>query len=95
MPSLPTIVTTKLNRFYDNRIAVSAFCLICLVVILWEVSRFEGFQPIFRCADTKDVDRVLLSEGMTACMGHARSQPDQAQCLRTVHILACTKEIWR
>ncbi|SFM45828.1 hypothetical protein SAMN05192568_103243 [Methylobacterium pseudosasicola] len=81
--------------FYDSRLMVCSFCLLLLVVIFWQVSRFEGFQPIFTCATAKDVDRLLLSSGMEACMGSARSQSDKERSMRTVYVLACMKKRWR
>ncbi|MGU3544885.1 hypothetical protein [Methylobacterium sp. A52T] len=81
--------------FYDSRLLVFGFCLTAFVAIFWQVSRFEGFQPIFSCARTTDVDRQLLRLGMDACMGNARTQSDREGCMRTVHLLACMKERWR
>jgi hypothetical protein len=83
--------------FYDSRILVGAFCLLSFVAIFWQVSQFEGFRPIFTCASNSDndLDRGLLSMGMAACMDAARSPADQERCMRTVYILACTKERWR
>jgi len=81
--------------FYDSRILVSVFCLLLFVAIFWQVSQFEGFQPIFTCESKKDIDRVLLTSGMDACMGSAHSQADQERCMRTVYVLACMKERWR
>src|SRR3978361_2109831 len=77
--------------FYDSRILVGAFCLLSFVAIFWQVSQFEGFRPIFTCASEKDIDRGLLSSGMEACMGAARSHAGQERCMRTVYILACMK----
>lgn len=81
--------------FYDNWILVSAFCLLSLIAICWQVSRFEGFQPIFTCQSAKEIDQLLLVSGMEACMEKAHTPEDQARCIRTVFILACTKEQWR
>jgi hypothetical protein len=81
--------------FYDSKTLVCAFCLVLFIAIFWEVSRFEGFQPIFTCANASDVDRELLSSGMDACMKDARVQADQERCMRTVYVLACMKERWR
>ncbi|KAA0122939.1 hypothetical protein CIW48_16025 [Methylobacterium sp. P1-11] len=81
--------------FYDSRLLVCAFCLVSFMVIFWQVSRFEGFQPIFTCARDQDVDRGLLSTGMRACMGDANSQAAQARCMHVVYVLACTNERWR
>ena len=81
--------------FYDNRFLVGAFCLFSFVAIFWQVSRFEGFQPIFRCESARDIDRWLLTSGMDACMDKANSANTQARCMRTVYVLACTKERWR
>jgi hypothetical protein len=81
--------------FYDSKILVCAFCLLAFVVIFWQVSQFEGFQPIFTCESNRDIDRWLLTSGMDACMKSARSQADQERCMRTVYVLACTKERWR
>lgn len=81
--------------FYDNKILICAFCLASFMAITWQVSQFEGFQPIFNCESVKDIDQWLLSSGMEACMESARSRPDQERCLRTVYLLACTKERWR
>lgn len=81
--------------FYDSRILVCTFCLLAVMVIFWQVSRFEGFQPIFTCARNQDVDRDLLSVGMRACMGDAPSQAAQARCMHVVYLLACTDERWR
>ena len=94
--SEPTTMTTNGRHwFYDSRLMVCSFCLLSVVAIFWEVSKFEGFQPIFTCATAKDVDRLLLSSGMEACMGNARSQNDKERCMRTVYVLACMKERWR
>ena len=83
--------------FYDSRILVGAFCMLSCIAIFWQVSQFEGFRPIFTCASISDndLDRGLLSMGMNACMGAAHSRADQERCMRTVYILACTKERWR
>jgi hypothetical protein len=81
--------------FYDNSTLVCTFCLLSFVAIFWQVSRFEGFQPIFTCAHAKDVDRVLLSSGMEACMSNAHSRAQQERCMRVVYVLACMKEQWR
>jgi hypothetical protein len=59
------------------------------------VSQFECFQPIFHCKPAKAIDQWLLSNGMEACMDSARSRPDQERCMRTVNLLAFTKERWR
>ncbi|MEE7502785.1 hypothetical protein ACLBXO_28955 [Methylobacterium sp. C33D] len=90
-------VTDQRRRhwFYDSRLLVCGFCLAAFIAIFWQVSRFEGFQPIFSCARTTDVDRQLLSLGMDACMSNARSQSDREGCLRSVYVLACMKERWR
>lgn len=87
--------TERRHWFYDSKVMVSAFCLLSFVLIFWQVSTFEGFQPIFTCAAAKDVDRGLLSSGMNACMEHAHSQADRERCMRTVYVLACMKERWR
>ena len=81
--------------FYDNRILVGAFCLFSFIAIFWQVSRFEGFQPIFTCESARDIDRWLLTSGMAACMDRAHSADAQARCMRTVYVLACMKERWR
>ena len=83
--------------FYDSRILVGAFCLLSFVAVFWQVGHFEGFRPIFTSASNADtdLDRGLLSMGMEACMEAARSRADQEHCMRTVYILACTKERWR
>ncbi|MCJ2019401.1 MULTISPECIES: hypothetical protein [unclassified Methylobacterium] len=81
--------------FYDSRLLVCAFCLLLFVAIFWQVSRFEGFQPIFTCESKNDIDRLLLTTGMDACMGNAHSQDDKERCMRTVYVLACMKERWR
>ncbi|MGH1574547.1 hypothetical protein ACRAWG_32725 [Methylobacterium sp. P31] len=81
--------------FYDSRLLVCAFCLLAFMIIFWQVSRFEGFQPIFTCARSEDIDRELLSTGMAACMGDAHSQAAQARCMHIVYLLACTEERWR
>lgn len=87
--------TERRHWFYDNKILIYAFCLVSVMAIFWQVSRFEGFQPIFNCESTQDLDRWLLSSGMEACMAGARSRPDQERCMRTVYLLACMKERWR
>jgi hypothetical protein len=91
------IATAREGRhwFYDSRILVCGFCLLSFVVIFWQVSRFEGFQPIFTCESARDIDRWLLTSGMDACMDKAHSPEAQARCLRTVYVLACMKEQWR
>jgi hypothetical protein len=81
--------------FYDSKILVCTFCLCLFVAIFWQVSRFEGFQPIFTCARSEDIDRGLLASGMEACMGDAHSQAAQARCMHIVYLLACTNERWR
>ena len=81
--------------FYDSKILVGAFCLFAFVAIFWQVSRFEGFQPIFTCESAKDIDRWLLTSGMDACMNKAQSPEAQAHCMRTVYVLSCMKERWR
>ncbi|MHB2206368.1 hypothetical protein [Methylobacterium sp. CM6257] len=81
--------------FYDNRVLVCTFCLLSFMAIFWEVSQFEGFQPIFTCASEKDLDRGLLTVGMEACMAAAGSRSGQERCMRTAYLLACTKERWR
>lgn len=89
------MISGRRHWFYDNRALVCVFCLLAFIAIFWQVSRFEGFQPIFTCAHAKDVDRWLLSSGMEACMGNAHSRPQQERCMRTVFVLACMKEQWR
>ena len=89
------IGTGRRHWFYDSKILVWSFCLASFIAIFWQVSQFEGFQPIFNCESTGDIDRWLLSSGMEACMGNARSQPDQERCMRTAYVLACMKERWR
>ncbi|QGY04678.1 hypothetical protein MMSR116_24270 [Methylobacterium mesophilicum SR1.6/6] len=81
--------------FYDSKLLVGAFCLLSFVAIFWQMSRFEGFQPIFTCESGKDIDHWLLTSGMDACMGKAHSPEAQTRCVRTVYILACMKERWR
>jgi hypothetical protein len=89
------MTTNGRHWFYDSRLMVCSYCLLSVVAILWQVSRFEGFRPIFTCAAAKDVDRMLLSLGMEACMGNARSLPEKERCMKTVYVLACMKERWR
>lgn len=81
--------------FYDNRGLVASFCLLLVVVIFWQVSRFEGFRPIFTCGGIDGVDREVLQSGMKACMADASSQDAQSHCMRIVYILSCTDERWR
>ena len=95
MSTRVTIAAERRHWFYDSKILVGAFCLLSFVAIFWQVSQFEGFRPIFTCESEKDIDRGLLSSGMEACMGAARSHAGQERCMRTVYILACTKERWR
>jgi hypothetical protein len=95
MSKRAAMTADRRHWFYDSRLLVCAFCLLSFVVIFWQVSRFEGFQPIFTCARSEDVDRVLLSSGMEACMGDAHSQTAQARCMHVVYLLACTNERWR
>ncbi len=64
-----TTATERRHWFYGSKILVCAFCLAAFVAIFWEVSQFEGFQPIFRCDSANDIDRWLLSSGMEVCMG--------------------------
>src|ERR1700712_2727782 len=90
-----TIAAERRHWFYDSKILVGAFVLLAFVVIFWQVSQFEGFQPIFTCESKRDIDRLLLTSGMDVCMKSARSQVDQERCMRTVYLLACTKERWR
>lgn len=92
---LTTMTTNGRHWFYDSRLMVCSFCLLSVVAIFWQMSRFEGFQPIFSCASAKDVDRLLLSSGVDACMSSARSQVETERCMRTVYVLACMKEQWR
>jgi hypothetical protein len=81
--------------FYDNKYLVTAFCLLLVVAIFWQVSRFEGFQPIFTCGGLEGIDRDVLSSGMKACMASADSQEAQARCMHVVYVLSCTDERWR
>lgn len=81
--------------FYDSKVLVAAFCLLSVVAIFWQLSRFEGFEPIFTCARVEDIDRGLLAMGMEACMAGAKSQAAQARCMHVVHLLACKEERWR
>lgn len=87
--------TNRRHWFYDSKILVCLFCLLAFVAIFWQVSQFEGFQPIFTCESKKDIDRLLLTSGMDVCMKSAQSQSDRERCMRTVYLLACTKERWR
>lgn len=89
------IAAERRHWFYDSKVLVCAFCLLAFVAIFWQVSQFEGFQPIFTCESKRDIDRLLLTSGMDVCMKSARSQGDQERCMRTVYLLACTKERWR
>ncbi|MCJ2052341.1 hypothetical protein [Methylobacterium sp. J-070] len=95
MSKRASLASARRHWFYDSRIMVGAFCLLSVVAIFWQVSRFEGFQPIFTCASAKDIDRWLLTSGMAACMDKAQSSEAQARCMRTVYVLACMKERWR
>ncbi|MGU3666495.1 hypothetical protein ACLBX9_20090 [Methylobacterium sp. A49B] len=90
-------VATAAGRhwFYDSKILVAAFCLLSIVAIFWQVSRFEGFEPIFTCASERDLDRGLLSMGVEACMADARSQAAQSRCMHVSYLLACKEERWR
>jgi hypothetical protein len=90
-----TLAAERRHWFYDSKVLVCAFCLLAFVAIFWQVSQFEGFQPIFTCESKRDIDRLLLTSGMDVCMKSARSQADQERCMRTVYLLACTKERWR
>jgi hypothetical protein len=81
--------------FYDNRALVALFCLLSVVAIFWQVSRFEGFQPIFTCGGIDGIDREVLQSGMEACMASARSQAAQGRCMHVVYVLSCTDERWR
>ncbi|MCJ2136734.1 hypothetical protein MKK69_22240 [Methylobacterium sp. J-026] len=92
---MAAMIAERRHWFYDSRLLVCAFCLMLVVAIFWQVSQFEGFQPIFTCESKKDIDRLLLTSGMDACMGSAHAQVDQERCMRTVYVLACTKERWR
>jgi hypothetical protein len=95
MSGRSTIPADPKHWFYDNRILVGGFCLLLVIAIFWQVSLFEGFQPVFTCARAQDVDRLLLSSGMRACMGTANSQAARERCMRTVYVLACMDERWR
>lgn len=81
--------------FYDNKALVTLFCLIAVIAIFWQVSRFEGFQPIFECGSRAGIDQEVFSSGMQACMAKADSQAAQARCMHVVYVLACTDERWR
>jgi len=83
------------HSFYESKLLVGAFCLLSVVAIFWQVSRFEGFEPIFTCARAEDIDRGLLGMGMEACMKGAKSQAAQERCVHVVHVLACKEERWR
>lgn len=95
MSERAAMTADRRHWFYDSKILVCAFCLLSFVTIFWQVSRFEGFQPIFTCESKKDIDRWLLTSGMDVCMKSAQSQADEERCMRTVYLLACTKERWR
>ncbi|GAN52329.1 hypothetical protein ACXR8U_07310 [Methylobacterium radiotolerans] len=81
--------------FYDNKYLVAGFCLLLVVAIFWQVSRFEGFQPIFQCGSRAGIDEEVFSSGMRACMADATTQAAQARCVHVVYVLACTDEKWR
>jgi hypothetical protein len=81
--------------FYDNKGLVVVFVLSSMIVIGWQVSRFEGFQPIFTCGSREGIDEEVFSTGMRACMAEAQTQTAQARCMHVVYLLACTDERWR
>ncbi|MCJ2085810.1 hypothetical protein MKK88_07355 [Methylobacterium sp. E-005] len=81
--------------FYDSKALVALFCLLSMIVIGWQVSRFEGFEPIFTCGSREGIDEEVFSSGMKACMADAQTQAAQARCMHVVYVLACTDERWR
>ena len=81
--------------FYDNKGLVVLFVLSSMIVIGWQVSRFEGFEPIFTCGSREGIDEEVFSTGMRACMAEAQTQTAQARCMHVVYVLACTDERWR
>jgi hypothetical protein len=81
--------------FYDNKGLVALFCLLAVIAIFWQVSRFEGFEPIFTCGSRAGIDEEVFASGMKACMADAESQAAQARCMHVVYVLACTDERWR
>ncbi|MBE7180823.1 MAG: hypothetical protein INR71_06370 [Terriglobus roseus] len=81
--------------FYDNKSLVALFCLLSVMAIFWQVSVFEGFEPIFKCGSREGIDEQVFSSGMRACMAEAGSQAAQARCIHVVYVLACTDERWR
>ncbi|MCJ2073182.1 hypothetical protein MKK75_31100 [Methylobacterium sp. J-030] len=81
--------------FYDSKGFVALFCLISMILIGWQVSRFEGFEPIFTCGSREGIDEEVFLRGMRACMANADSQAAQARCMHVVYVLACTDERWR
>ena len=74
---------------------MALFCLLSVVAIFWQVSRFEGFQPILTCGGLEEIDRAVLSSGMQACMADATSQAAPSRWMHVVYVLACTDERWR
>ena len=89
------VVPDQRHWFYDNRGLVVLFILSSMIAIAWQVSRFEGFQPIFECGSRAGIDQEVFSSGMRACMANAESQAAQARCMHVVYVLACTDERWR
>lgn len=81
--------------FYDSKALVALFCLLSMMAIGWQVSRFEGFEPIFKCGSRAGIDEEVFASGMRACMAEAGSQAAQARCIHVVYVLACTDERWR
>ena len=81
--------------FCDNKGLVVLFVLSAMIVIGWQVSHFEGFEPMFSCGSREGIDEEVFSTGMRACMAEAQTQTAQARCMHVVYLLACTDERWR
>ncbi|MCJ2061856.1 hypothetical protein MKK63_03955 [Methylobacterium sp. J-088] len=72
--------------FYDSKGLVVLFVLLSMIVIGWQVSRFEGFEPIFTCGSREGIDEEVFSTGMRACMAEAQTQTAQARCMHIVYV---------